>query len=44
METYSGLHADEITLYVFLGFVVKERWRLLQFLLWTSSIQKVAGE
>lgn len=44
IETYSGLHADDITLPVFLGFVLKERWRLLRFLLWTASIRKIAAD
>lgn len=44
IETYSGLHADDIKFSSFMRFVVKERWRLLHFLLWTSSVQKTMAE
>ena len=40
VETYSGMHADEIDGAVFLRFLIRERYRLLHFLLWTGKIDR----
>jgi hypothetical protein len=38
IETFSGLHAEEITFGVFLRFVWRERGRLLHFLHWCGEM------
>jgi hypothetical protein len=40
IETYSGLHAEEVTGRVFLRFIIRERYRLIHFLLWTARVDR----
>jgi hypothetical protein len=42
METYSGLHADEITPSQFWGFVWRERGELWRYLKWVSRMRAAA--
>ena len=39
IETYSGLHADEITRNIFWQFVWRERRDLVRFLRWASKME-----
>ncbi|MGC2636311.1 MAG: hypothetical protein WA294_03970 [Acidobacteriaceae bacterium] len=38
IETYSGLHADELTPRDVMAFVWREKWNLLRFLRWTDKM------
>jgi len=40
LETYSGLHADEITAGGMLRFLWKEKRQLLRFLRWTEEMRR----
>jgi hypothetical protein len=40
IETYSGLHADEVNGRVFFRFLMRERYRLVHFLLWTAKVDR----
>lgn len=44
IETYSGLHADEVNASAFFRFVIKERERLLHFLIWTIKMNRAAAK
>ncbi len=39
IETYSGIPAETIDRRTFWKFVSVEKWRLLQFLLWTEKLE-----
>jgi hypothetical protein len=39
METYSGLHAEQIDKAAFWAFVGRERGRLLSFLKWAGEMR-----
>ena len=43
LETYSGLHADSITIADMFGFLWRERRQLMRFLRWTGEIQERPG-
>ncbi len=40
IETYSGLHADEIDGPVFFRFLLRERYRLVHFLIWAAKMDR----
>ena len=40
VETYSGLHADEVDGRTFFRFLVRERSRLVHFLIWTAKVNR----
>ena len=40
IETYSGLHADEITQNIFWQFVWRERRDLIRFLRWAGQMEE----
>jgi hypothetical protein len=44
LETYSGLHAEEVGLADFCRLAVKERRQLLRFLRWLSEMKTYAAE
>ncbi len=44
IETYSGMHAGDIDASKFFGFLVKDRARLMHFLLWTIRMDRLSGE
>jgi hypothetical protein len=39
IETYSGMHAEELTPRDVMGFVWREKWNLLRFLHWTDRME-----
>ena len=43
METYSGLHADQINPTIFWQFVWRERRELLRFLRWAGRMQEASS-
>ena len=45
IETYSGLHAEQLTARAVFGFAWRERRQLLRFLKWTAALEagKAAG-
>jgi hypothetical protein len=44
IETYSGLQAEAIGPRLFFQFLLRERGRLLRFLLWTAKMRKIASK
>lgn len=42
IETYSGLHADEVSFAVLLRFMWQERYRLLHFLGWVARLDRAS--
>lgn len=40
IETYSGMHAEEIDAKQVMGFLWAEKWQFLRFLRWTDEIRK----
>lgn len=42
IETYSGMKAESITPLDMLRFTWREKWNLMQFLKWTSDLEKHA--
>jgi hypothetical protein len=44
IETYSGLHAEQVNASAFFRFLVKERGRLIHFLLWTTRMNRIASK
>jgi len=44
IETYSGLHAEQVDAAAFLRFLVKERARLVHFLIWTAKVNRVPAK
>ena len=44
METYSGMHAEDINAAKFFSFLLREKSRLFHFLLWTIRMSKVSAE
>ncbi len=43
LETYSGIHAEDITAAVMLRFLWTEKQQFLRFLRWTGDIRRDAG-
>jgi hypothetical protein len=44
LETYSGLHAEEVGFADFFRLAIKERRQLIRFLRWLSEMQTYAAE
>lgn len=43
IETYSGIHAENVDAAAFFRFLIQERGRLVHFLLWTARMHKAAA-
>jgi hypothetical protein len=41
METYWGLHAEEITFAQFWGLMWRQRWEMLRYLRWAARMNAV---
>ncbi len=44
IETYSGLHAEQVNARAFFRFLIKERARLIHFLIWTIKMDRAASK
>ena len=40
VETYSGIHADDVDGPAFARFMIRERYRLFHFLAWTGKLDR----